>query len=253
MGMLTLGAALPHGLYIVAAQWPWQYVVAGPSVLACVASAMVIFVGNGPHLPVRGASGPNPGNPLNAFRDRQFRAVAVGDFGHMWELSGFWTVLPMLVARSSLVSQVGPQGISALVFAIIGIGAFGCVVGGLITRWVDSADVALGALAISGSCCFLLPFAAEALSPGWLLLFYLIWGAAVVADSPHFSALAAMACPLALVGGALALQNSIAVALTVGSIALVSTLFGDLDGESIAWLGRWTKRPDSGFALDGCC
>jgi len=235
VGMLTLGTALPHGLRIVAAQWPWQLVMAGSSVLACIAAGMVIYLGNGPHLPARRADGPNPGNPLRAFRARQFRAVAVGYFGHMWELYAFWTMVPMLIARTSLPAQFGGQGVSALAFAVIGIGAFGCVFGGWLTRWVGSANVALTALVISGVCCLLLPVAADTLSPGWLLLFFLVWGAAVVADSPQFSALAAKACPPALIGGALAIQNSIGFALTVGSIALVSTLLGDL-GMKISWL-----------------
>ena len=235
VGMLTLGTALPHGLRIVAAQWPWQYVMAGSSVLACVAAALVIHLGNGPHLPLRRHGAPNPGNPLHAFRDRQFRAVAVGYFGHMWELYAFWTVLPMLVARSSMPSLFGGLSISALAFAIIGIGALGCIAGGLLTRRMDSAGVALGALAISGACCLLLPFVADALSPAWLLLFFLIWGATVIADSPQFSAMAAKACPPALVGGALAIQNSIGFSLTVASIALASTCLGDL-GMKTSWI-----------------
>ncbi|SPK70267.1 Transport protein, major facilitator superfamily MFS_1 (plasmid) [Cupriavidus taiwanensis] len=235
VGMLTLGTALPHGLRIVAAQWPWQYVMAGSSLLAGIAAVMVIYLGNGPHLPMRRPGGPNPGNPLHAFRDPQFRAIAVGYFGHMWELYAFWTILPMLVARSPLPSLFETQGISALAFAIIGVGAIGCVFGGVLTRWVDSARVALSALAISGVCCFLLPFAADALSRGCLLVFFLIWGAAVVADSPQFSALAAKTCPLPLVGGALAIQNSIGFALTVASITLVSTLLGDL-GMKTSWV-----------------
>ncbi|UBM08401.1 MFS transporter [Cupriavidus metallidurans] len=228
VGMLTLGTALPHGLRIAAAQWPWQYVMAGSSVLACAAAVLVLCLGNGPHLPVRRHGAPSPGNPLRAFRDRRFRAVAVGYFGHMWELYAFWTVLPMLVARSSLPSVFGGLSISTLAFAIIGIGALGCFAGGLLTRWVDSAGVALGALTISGTCCLLLPFAADALSPGWLLFFFLVWGATVIADSPQFSALAARACPPTLVGGALAIQNSIGFALTVVSIALASTYLGEL-------------------------
>jgi len=235
VGMLTLGTALPHGLRIAAAQWPWQSVMAGASALACVAAALVIHLGNGPHLPVRRHGTPNPGNPLHAFRDRQFRAVAVGYFGHMWELYAFWTVLPMLIARSSLPSLFGGLSISVLAFSIIGIGTLGCILGGMLSRSVGSARVALVALAISGACCLLLPFAADALSPGWLLFFFLIWGATVIADSPQFSAMAAKACPPALVGGALAIQNSIGFALTVVSIALASTCLGDL-GMRTSWI-----------------
>jgi hypothetical protein len=62
-----------------------------------------------------------------------------------------------------------------------------------------------------------------------------VWGAAVIADSPQFSALSAQACPRALIGGALTLQNSIGFAITVVSIPVTTTLFSHV-GLDAAWI-----------------
>lgn len=236
VGMLTLGTALPHGLRVIAAAWPWQIVIAGSSLLAGAAAVLVQLLGDGPHHPPsQTPCDRNPGNPIQAFRDRRFRAIAIGYFGHMWELYAFWTLVPMLISHSSLSGPGAMGSLSGTAFAIIGVGAIGCFLGGILTRWVPSRYIALVALATSGACCLLLPLVADALSPLWLLVFFLVWGTAVVADSPQFSAMAARACPPNLVGGALAIQNSFGFALTVASIAVVTGLVGRF-GLWTAWI-----------------
>ena len=248
VGMLTLGTALPHGIRLAGASWPWQQTILVSSLLATIAALMIWHLGDGPHLKrAFGASRIRLGRVLTAFSIPQYRASALGYFGHQWELYAFWTITPALLVAAGLAERGTPE-ISGLSFMIIGIGSLGCILGGWWSQSIGSARVAAIALSASALSCAVFPLAAYA-PPEALMFIMLIWGATVVADSPHFSALSAKACPPEIVGSALTLQNAIGFAITMVSIQ-IGTLVVDNWGVYTSWLllpgpllGLWGLAP----------
>ncbi|MBP0623367.1 MFS transporter [Cupriavidus consociatus] len=238
VAMLTLGTALPHAMRVMGAGFPWQWIITASSVLALIGAVLIAALGDGPHAITRTpsvtAAKPSP-SVLGAFRMRPFRAATLGYFGHMWELYTFWTAVPLLVAQTSLMTRFPSLGISGLSFCVIGVGALGSVIGGTLSRYIGSAKVAVGALAMSGLCALTFAIGWRHLPADAIVVLLILWGGSVVADSPQFSALAAKACPRDLVGSALAIQNSIGFAITVVSIAATTALLGHI-GLDATWL-----------------
>ncbi|WP_417567154.1 MFS transporter [Marinobacter sp.] len=227
VGMLTLGTASPHLLRGATFGMPWELPLLVASVLALVGGGMVSVLGDGPHLPQ--SSGPVPlSQGLAALRIPRFRAVAGGYFGHMWELYAFWTLVPLLAGRELERLGMAQGFVPWLAFAIIGIGAAGCIGGGRLSRTRGSEWVARVALTVSGLLCLVYPLM-SALSPVLLVALLLVWGLAVVADSPQFSALAAATAPRESIGSSLAVMNAVGFGLTLPAIWLTSALWNELE------------------------
>jgi predicted MFS family arabinose efflux permease len=230
VGALTLGTAAPFLVRGLGAGVPWQTAVLAASGLAAAGGVLVATLGEGPAKKAGGRLG--WGKVRAAFARPGFRASALAYFGHMWELYAFWALVPGLVGW--VLSDGDPAGVFLPAFGVIAAGAVGCVAGGWLSRRVGSARVAAGALAVSALMCLaapLLPDLPAAAALGLLV----VWGFAVVADSPQFSALSAANGPADAVGSGLAVQNGVGFAVTLASIQLTAAAWPAL-GPWVGWV-----------------
>ncbi len=216
------------------------------SLLALLGGSLIFALGDGPYLPAPVAR-LRLSDGLAALGKRRFRAVAGGYFGHCWELYACWVLTPFLVARELERLGAPPALLPWLSFGVIALGLFGCVGGGMASRRRGSLWVARGALITSGLICLTYPLLAWA-PPEALLVLLGLWGLAVIADSPQFSALAAAAAPRDHIGSSLAVMNAFGFALTIPAIALTTTLWSSQGPWVIWWLlpgpilGLWSLQ-----------
>jgi MFS family permease len=217
VGALTLGSATPHlvaGL-LDGGRLPYVLVLVVSSALAVAGGLLVMgLVHDGPHAPRPALF--DPRQLGRVLRDRAVLLANLGYYGHMWELYAAWTWLAVFLAGA--LGPGGTRPARLMAFAIIGVaGAAGCVAAGWIADRVGRTTVTTAAMAVSGACCLLSPWA-YAWPPGALLAFGLVWGAAIVADSAQFSAAVTELAEPAYMGTALTLQTSLGFALTMVTI-----------------------------------
>jgi len=231
VGALVLGTAFPHLLSDLSATIDWKNVLLSTSVIAATGGLLVlVFVPDGPFR--KQAARFKADAILTVFREKNLRAAAFGYFGHMWELYAFWAFVPFILHDYNQHSDNPSMPIALWSFIIIGIGFFGCLLGGELSTKLGSKKVAFVALLASGVCCLISPFIFNFSLP-LFIAFMLFWGLVVIADSPQFSTLVAQAAPKDSIGTALTLVNSIGFAITIASIQLLNMLLLLLPGPYI--------------------
>jgi MFS family permease len=230
VGALTLGSALPH-LVRVLGGLDWRTVVVVTSVATLAGGALALVGPDGPFPFPRAAFRPH--EAMEVVRDRRLRLVAYGYLGHMWELYAMWAWVAAFLTSSFGTSGVeDPATMAALAaFAAVGIGALGCVAGGVMADRRSRTWSTSVAMTASGATA-----AVVGLLWGWppvlVVAVVLFWGFWVVADSAQFSALVTEIADQRYVGTAVTLQLALGFTLTVPAIWLIPVLV-----ETVGW--RW--------------
>ena len=231
VGALSLGSATPHLVGAIGGA-SWIAVVVVTSGLTLMGGLLAEYATrDGPF-----AFAKSPFDPRQigkVIRNRGVRLASLGYFGHMWELYAMWAWF-LVFFRHALSAQ-GVQSADMLAslgtFAVIGVGLFGCWIGGIMgDRWGRTRTTAL-AMALSGACALGIGLLHGAPWP-ILLVVGLVWGFWVVADSAQFSTMVTELAEGSYVGTALTLQLTIGFTLTVATIWLVPIML-----EATSW--RW--------------
>ncbi len=223
VGALTLGSALPHLVNGLGGA-RWQTVILVTSIATVGGGAIAeFFTRDGPHVFPRAVF--NPRQMGLIARDRGVRLASIGYFGHMWELYAMWAWFAAFFADTMTLKGRPDEGglVSVVTFAVIGAGAIGCYLGGVLgDRWGRTRTTA-AAMTLSGLCALVIggvrhgPLALT-------VMLALVWGVSVVADSAQFSAMVTEVGDQAYVGTAVTLQLAVGFVLTVATIWLVPQL-----------------------------
>ncbi|WP_179351758.1 MFS transporter [Winogradskyella vidalii] len=222
---LVLGTAFPYLIQSFKLNLNWQTVIWTTSVLAIIGGFfIVLFVPNGPYQ--KRANKFDISKIFNVFKNSSFRSSAFGYFGHMWELYAFWTFIPIMLMMHEDFNNIS-LNIPLLSFVIIASGTISCILGGFLSQKLGVKTTAIWSLSISGLCCLLSPLIFLVSSTPVFIFFLIIWGMAVIADSPLFSTLVAQNCEVQSIGTALTIVNCIGYSLTIASIQLLNYLVSD--------------------------
>jgi len=219
VGALTLGSALPH-LVALSGGDDWRFTIILTSGLAVFGGLAVLGTGTGPHLVRAGAF--RASALVAVWHSPPIRAAYLGYFGHMWELYAMWAWLGSILA-AGFAGHMPDSDISnaagLTVFAAISAGGAACLIGGHFADRFGKAEVAVAAMLASGLMACAVAAALWLQAPPWMLItLAVLWGAAVIPDSPQFSALVADHAPAGLAGSLMTLQTALGFALTTVTV-----------------------------------
>ena len=246
VGALVLGTSFPHLLKGASIGLSWTQTVIGTSFLSLLGGVLMIaLIKDGPYR--------KAGKKLDlkaffkVFENKSFKSAAFGYFGHMWELYAFWAFVPVIVSFGLHDKEV--SNLALLSFFIIAIGCIACVIGGYLSQKRGAAKIAFYSLSLSALCCLLCPIVLTYFPFTIRILFLLLWGMFVIADSPLFSTMVASNADAEIKGTALTIVNCLGFAITIISIQILTYLNQTYDSPYVFLIlivgpiiGLWTIR-----------
>lgn len=222
VGALTVGSALPHLIDSFGGA-TWQVVFIATSLLTLLGGWLAESVATDGPFPFPKAV-LDLDQTAQAFANRHVRLATVGYLGHMWELYGMWTWFRTFFEDVLLQHSItnARQLAAITTFIVIGIGALGCWLAGLIgDRWGHMRTAAL-ALGTSGTCALLIGF--KNIPVLLVLALSIVWGFWVIADAAQFFTITTEVADQSYVGTTLTLQLALGYTLTVFTIWLVPAI-----------------------------
>lgn len=224
VGALVLGTAFPHFIASFKISFDWTLVIVVSSSLAIIGAIMMLFLTTPAKTEIQKI---DFSMIPKLFQKQDFKKAAIGYFGHMWELYTFWAFIPLIIKSYNQIHQLD-YNIALWSFIIISTGSLGCVISGKLAQEKGSLKIAKWALYISAICCIISPISSY-LPPSVFILFLIIWGTTVVADSPLLSTLVSKASIKNYNGTALTISTSIGFLVTVVSIYLLKEVLNYVD------------------------
>ena len=220
VGALTLGSAAPQFLNGIGGA-DWHTVIVATSVLTVLGGVTARYLATDGPFPFPAAVF-DPRQAAAVMRNRAVRLAVLGYFGHQWELYAMWA---WIYAFSHAAFTINGDAHSTrdaafAAAAIIGSGAAGCWVGGILgDRWGRTRLTRL-AMMLSGTCCVLIgPVARLGVAP--MIAVAVFWGFWVVADSAQFSTIVTETSEQRYAGTAVTLQLAAGFTLTAVTIWLI--------------------------------
>lgn len=219
VGALTFGSASPH-LVAWLGEADWRNTITIVSSLTLVSALLILFSGLGPFHAKSPAF--KMSSITQAWTNKRVRYAYLGYFGHMWELYAMWAWVGVACYASFSLSMADEDAVSLsklVSFLAIGLGGIACFLGGY---WADKIGKArITILAMTGSFAGAVLTALTFGGPPWItLIAVILWGIAIIPDSPQFSALVADGSPPQIAGSLMTFQTAIGFALTILTVQM---------------------------------
>lgn len=219
VGALTFGSASPH-LVAWLGEAEWRATIKIVSSFTLVSALLILFARLGPHHAKSPAF--KMSSITQAWTNKRVRYAYLGYFGHMWELYAMWAWIGVACYASYSLTMNDAQAVSfakITAFIAIGLGGVACFFGGYWADKIGKERVTIIAMTFSflGAVATAFTFG----SAPWLtFIAVVIWGIAIIPDSPQFSALVADGAPPEIAGSLMTFQTAIGFALTIFTVQI---------------------------------